>query len=202
MPGLRGTETRAKDTHCSVQESEKGKAGSQISPSAAGCLGLEFTQRPARTGLESHQEMQTQMSHFYTCGPRPLQSFHGSLVWHPVGWPASLWDEVLTSLENPALQTCQAFTRENWLWPPHGKPGPQAHDRKVLWCIKAHSCLDIRNIIGEGETIWKGNVNSYSLLEKQHWKQVLSEYANLFKSKLWECMVFIFFCFRRKQNNS
>lgn len=78
-------------------------------------------------------------------GLKPLQSFHGSWVLTPCGMTN-------LPLENPAWQTCQASTRENWLWSPHRKPGPRAHDREVLWCTKAHSCLDTRNVIWGGET--------------------------------------------------
>lgn len=156
-------------------------------------------------GCNSHQDWPevawnpikkcTHRRHTSCSGLKPLKSFHGSWVLTPCGMTNLL-------LENPAWQTCQASTRENWLWSPHRKPGPRAHDREVLRCTKAHSCLDMRNVIWEGEAIWKGNVNSCSLLEKLHWKHVLSEYANLFQSKLWECVVFIFSCFRRKQNNT
>jgi len=58
MSGLKGIETRAKDTNFFMQESENEKLESQIIPSALRCLGVEFAQRLTRAGLEFHTGMQ------------------------------------------------------------------------------------------------------------------------------------------------
>ena len=114
-----GMETRAKDTHCSVQESEKGKAESQIIPSASRCLGVEFTQRLTRTGQNSIRKRRCRY-HTSTHVVQDHCNFFVALRSYTLvdGQPPS-GDETLhqrnfdLSVENAAMQACQASTSEN-----------------------------------------------------------------------------------------
>lgn len=156
MPGLKGTERRAKDTHSSVQESEKGKADSQVIALLLGALGWNLHKDWPDLAWNS---VRMQMSCFYACGPRPQQFLHVSSLtcWWMANLPLGirlLIKGILTFLVgNPDLQACQVSTSKNWRWPVHRKPGLRVYNRKMLWYIEVHSSLDkhkgeIHHIIG------------------------------------------------------
>lgn len=118
MPRLRGMETRAKDTHCFVQESEKGKAESQIIPSASRCLEVEFAQRLTKWAWNSVKKCRHRCQ-LLCMWSRHCNFFMVLRSYTPMDGQPTSGNEVLhqkdfdLSVENPAMQTCHASTSEN-----------------------------------------------------------------------------------------